>query len=150
LTVTVAGAELTLIAFGAKLNAVRVGGVASVAEVTVRVLANPRFVTSVGPRTRVFPAASDMKMEVTVQVPGSPNAGKVAVAELVTEVAAVKLAVAVWVWPVDGLVNTAWKKLAPERSSVSVKLSVTAADAAEVSMEVGVKLKAVMFGGVVS
>jgi hypothetical protein len=146
----VAGAELTLIALGAKLNAVSVGGVVSVAEVTVSVLVNPLFVMSDGPRIKVFPTASDMKMEVTVQAPASPNPGKVTVAELVTEVAAGKLAEAVWLWLPEGLVNTAWKELAPDRSSVSVKLTVTAADPADVLMEAGVKLNAVMFGGVVS
>jgi len=82
---------------GAKLNAVSVGGVVSVVEVTVRVLGNPLLERSTGPRNKVFPAASAMNTEVTVQVPDSLNRGNVAVAELVTEVAAVKLAEAVWV-----------------------------------------------------
>jgi len=40
--------------------------------------------------------------------------------------------------------------LAPDRSSVRVKLTVTVADAAVVLIEAGVKPKAVMLGGVVS
>jgi hypothetical protein len=50
----------------------------------------------------------------------------------------------------EGLVNTAWNELAPDRSSVTVKFTVTVADAAVVLIELGLKLKAVMFGGVVS
>jgi len=92
----VAGAEVTLIDAGVKLNAVRVGGVVSVTDVTGRVLGNPRFVRSAGPSCKTFPAASVIITAVTVQVPASLKRGKVAVVELVTMVAAGKLAEAVW------------------------------------------------------
>jgi len=96
LTVTVAGAEETSIEVGVKLNAVRVGGVVSLTDVTDSVLGNPLLVRSAGPRLKVFPTASVMKTALTVHVPASPKRGKVAVAELVTAVAAGKLAEAVW------------------------------------------------------
>ena len=46
--------------------------------------------------------------------------------------------------------KTIWKKFAPDRSSVRLKLTVRVADAEVVLMEDGVKLRAVMFGAVVS
>ena len=48
------------------------------------------------------------------------------------------------------LVNTIEKKLAPDRSSVRLKLTVKFADAAVVLTELALKLRAVMFGGTVS
>lgn len=50
----------------------------------------------------------------------------------------------------EGLVNTAWREFAPDKSSVSVKFKVTGAEVAEVLIEAGVKLNAVRFGAVVS
>ena len=82
---------------GEKLNDVRVGGAESTVDVTVSVVVNPLATSPGVSKNKVFPAASAMNTEVTVQVPASLNRGNVAVAELVTEVAAAKLAEAVWV-----------------------------------------------------
>jgi hypothetical protein len=99
LTVTVAGAAVTSTEFGVKLNAVRVGGVVSVTEVTVSVVKVGNLLEmSAGPRSNVFPTASVMKTVVTVQAPASLNLGKVAVAVLLNgPIVAGKVAEAVWV-----------------------------------------------------
>ncbi len=91
---------------GVKLNAVRVGGGVSLAEVTVRGEGNPLAGRSAGPRSRVFPATSATRTLVAVQVPASLNWGKLRVAELVTDVPAVKLGDALWLREPEGLVNT--------------------------------------------
>ena len=145
-----AGKPVTLIELGVKPKVVSVGGVVSVVEVTESVVGNPLATRSEVASTNVLQTVSDTNTAVTVHVPASLNRGKLSTIESFTVVFGVKLLVATWVELPEGLTKTAWKKLTHERSSVRVKLAVTLADAAVVSIVAGVKLKAVMFGGVVS
>src|SRR5262249_48988657 len=118
--------------------------------VTESVVGNPRDTRSDVARVCVFPAASVVTTLLTLQVPFSLVLGNVTAADPVTEVLGVKVAVAVCVPVVDGLTKVAWMFATPERSSVAETLTVTVAGAEVTSMEVGVKLNAVRFGGVVS
>ena len=89
-----AGAPVTLIEVGVKPKAVRVGGVVSWVEVTVRLVGNPIAFKSAVASTKVLPAASLAKTEPTVQTPASLNLGKVRVTESVTVAPGVKLLLA--------------------------------------------------------
>jgi hypothetical protein len=97
-----------------------VGGVGLVfVLVTVSCVGNPRPVRSDVARVRVFPTASDRTTLFTIQVPFSLVLGNVAVADPVTDVFGVKVAVAVCVNAVEGLRKFAWMFATPERSSVA-------------------------------
>ena len=147
---TTTGLPMLNIVDGEKVKAVRLGGVMSGADVTLSVVAKPLAARSAVPRTVVFPAASAQIADVILQVPGSLKRGNATITELVTDVAGVKLAVADCTWAPEGLVNAIWKKLAPDRSSVRLKLTAMLAAADDVLMELGLKLRAVMLGAAVS
>jgi hypothetical protein len=66
---------------GEKLNDVRVGGVVSGIDVTLSVVVNPLAASPAVSKNSVFPEASATKTELTVQVPASPNFGKVTTTE---------------------------------------------------------------------
>src|SRR5256885_1804617 len=85
----------------------------------------------------------------TVQVPASTNVEKPIGAVFVTEVAGMKLPTPRRMATPEGLRNATSILLTPE-ASVAVKFTLTLAAIEEVSIDVGVKLKAVKLGAVES
>src|SRR5258708_23161652 len=143
--VTVAGAPVVLIDDGVKVSVLSVGAVVLFA--TLSVVGNALATRSAVASANVFPVTSAQNADTIVHVPGSLKRGKVRTTELVTVAAGVKLAFWDTVCVPEGLSHVIWKKLTA-RLSVAVKFTVTGADANVVSTEVGLKGRAVMFGGV--
>src|SRR5258708_962269 len=101
-------------------------------------------------RTSELPAASVTVMDATFHTPGSLDGGKVTWREPVTCFAGEKTAEPFCLKFPDGLTNTTSANLTPDELSVAVSSTVTVTGPWVVSIESGVTLKAVRFGGTVS
>ena len=77
---------------GVKLNEVKLGGVVSVAEVTVKTVGKPAAAAPAVSRNRVLFASSATMMLVRFQVPGSLSLGNVMTKESVLKRAGAKVA----------------------------------------------------------
>src|ERR1700682_1656597 len=90
--------------------------------VTVNCVGNPRATRSSIVRMRVFPAASAKKTCVTVHVPDWLALGILTLVEPFAAVFGAKLAAADCLTAPEGLRKTAWKVVAADRTSASLKL----------------------------
>jgi hypothetical protein len=141
--VTAAELALTSTTFGSKSNPVKVAGVKSPADVTVRSVGKPAFASSVLDRLLSLPTTSTSETEA-VHVPPSEYCGSVTVHENVPFVGSPEdgeVAVHSRTWKKNGDVNEHVASPTPARSSETVISQSTWASAMDVSTADGTKVK---------